>query len=308
MKTQVECLQVDGSRAVVQPEGPVARVSARAMPALRGVEILVIPPEVGAFYGLNRFENLRIVEYSGTADVFAFQDTLDWLSEKLADVEAFLFRLATNAIGARPISPALTAIAAPLMRPIHALAHWDSLIAALDERAANGTVRQDTSRENIFLCQGYAQLKRLEYAFYMGLSLEGGQYDPEIAACYHPEIRFTGEERLIYALSLLRGHSYQEFYTNGGTNDFRHMRPKEHYLDYLRQNLSLADNDALRRQLLQLAELGFLDQDNCQAAVDLLLRSRLTEATAFLLDYCNRRWPKRVRGGGADFLDAEFAL
>ena len=74
------------------------------------------------------------------------------------------------------------------------------------------------------------------------------------------------------------------------------------------ENLSLADNDALRRQLLQLAELGFLDQDNCQAAVDLLLRSRLTEATAFLLDYCNRRWPKRVRGGGADFLDAEFAL
>ena len=39
-----------------------------------------------------------------------------------------------------------------------------------------------------------------------------------------------------------------------------------------------------------------------------LLRSRLTEATAFLLDYCNRRWPKRVRDGGADFLDAEFAL
>ena len=308
METQVECLRVDGSRAVAEPAGPVARVSAKAVPALRGVEVLVIPPEVEAFYGLNRFENLRVVEYSGTADVFAFQDTLDWLSEKLADEEAFLFRLATNAIGARPISPALTAIAAPHMRPIHAMPCWASLMSTLDERAANGTVRQDTSRENIFLCQGYAQLKRLEYAFYMGLSLEEERYDPEVGACYRPEVRFTGEERLIYALALLRGHSYQEFYTNGGTNDFRHMRPKEHYLDYLRQNLSLTDNDALRRQLLQLADLGFLDQDNCQAAVDLLLRSRLTEATAFLLDYCNRRWPKRVRDGGADFLDAEFAL
>mgnify|MGYP000001798383 CR=1 FL=1 len=37
------------------------------------------------------------------------------------------------------------------------------------------------------------------------------------------------------------------------------------------------DNDALRRQLLQLADLGFLDQDNCRAAVDLLLRSRLDQ-------------------------------
>ena len=60
--------------------------------------------------------------------------------------------------------------------------------------------------------------------------------------------------------------------------------------------------------LLQLADLGFLDRENHQAAVDLLLRSRLTEATAFLLDYCNRRWPRQARDAGADFLDAEFAL
>ena len=152
------------------------------------------------------------------------------------------------------------------------------------------------------------QLKRLEYAFYLGFSLEEEGYAPEIGACYRQEDRFTGEERLIYALALLRGHSYQEFYTNGGTNDFRHMRPKEHYLEHLRRNLALTDNDALRRQLLQLADLGFLDQDNCRAAVDLLLRSRLTEATAFLLDYCNRRWPRETAGADTDFLDAEFAL
>ena len=54
MEIQVECLRLEGRRAVVQPEGPVARVSAKAVPALRGVEILVIPPDVDAFYGLNR--------------------------------------------------------------------------------------------------------------------------------------------------------------------------------------------------------------------------------------------------------------
>lgn len=94
---------------------------------------------------------------------------------------------------------------------------------------------------------GLRQLKRLEYAFYLGFSLEEEGYAPEIGACYRQEDRFTGEERLIYALALLRGHSYQEFYTNGGTNDFRHMRPKEHYLEHLRRNLALTDNDALRR-------------------------------------------------------------
>ena len=30
METQVECLRLEGRRAVVQPEGPVARVSAKA--------------------------------------------------------------------------------------------------------------------------------------------------------------------------------------------------------------------------------------------------------------------------------------
>lgn len=32
METQVECLRLEGRRAVVQPEGPVARVSAKAVP------------------------------------------------------------------------------------------------------------------------------------------------------------------------------------------------------------------------------------------------------------------------------------
>ena len=78
METQVECLRLEGRRAVVQPEGPVARVSAKAVPALRGVEILVIPPDVDAFYGLNRFENLRIVEYGGTND-FRHMLHMEWI-------------------------------------------------------------------------------------------------------------------------------------------------------------------------------------------------------------------------------------
>ena len=84
--------------------------------------------------------------------------------------------------------------------------------------------------------------------------------------------------------------------------------PDATYLMWLDCRALGLDNDALRRQLLQLADLGFLDQDNCRAAVDLLLRSRLTEATAFLLDYCNRRWPRETAGADTDFLDAEFAL
>ena len=84
METQVECLRLEGRRAVVQPEGPVARVSAKAVPALRGVEILVIPPEVDAFYGLNRFENLRIVEYGGTADAPADKLGADFRRDSIA--------------------------------------------------------------------------------------------------------------------------------------------------------------------------------------------------------------------------------
>lgn len=86
------------------------------------------------------------------------------------------------------------------------------------------------------------------------------------------------------------------------------MRPKEHYLEHLRRNLALTDNDALRRQLLQLADLGFLDQDNCRAAVDLLLRSRLTEATALSSGLLQPPLARETAGADTDFLDAEFAL
>ena len=96
--------------------------------------------------------------------------------------------------------------------------------------------------------------------------------------------------------------------TRGMVDDalLRRMKPTAYLINTARGDL--VDNDALRRQLLHLADMGFLDQDNCRAAVDLLLRSRLTEATAFLLDYCNRRWPRETAGADTDFLDAEFAL
>ena len=50
METQVECLRLEGRRAVVQPEGPVARVSAKAVPALRGVRFCD-PPGCGVYRG-----------------------------------------------------------------------------------------------------------------------------------------------------------------------------------------------------------------------------------------------------------------
>ncbi len=142
------------------------------------------------------------------------------------------------------------------MRPIHAMVHWDCLMAALDERAANGTVRQDTSRENIFLCQGYAQLKRLEYAFYLGFSLEEEGYAPEIGACYRQEDRFTGEERLIYALALLRGHSIRSSTPTAAPTTSGTCGPRNIIWSICAGTWPLTDNDALRRQLLQTGRPG----------------------------------------------------
>lgn len=47
METQVECLRLEGRRAVVQPEGPVARVSAKAVPRPAGRGDSGDPPGCG---------------------------------------------------------------------------------------------------------------------------------------------------------------------------------------------------------------------------------------------------------------------
>ena len=39
METRVECLRLEGRRAVAAPDAPVARVSARAVPALSLIHI-----------------------------------------------------------------------------------------------------------------------------------------------------------------------------------------------------------------------------------------------------------------------------
>ena len=238
----------------------------------------MIPPEVDAFYwARNCFETCdRGIQRHGGCIRLSGQPGL--AVEKLADEEAFL-RLATNAIGARPISPALTAIAAPRMRPIHALAHWDCLMAAPDERAATAPSGR-TPPGRISLCQGWRPVEAAGIRLLSGFLPGRGP------------VR-SGDRRLLPAGGPLHrrgaadlragpaaGHSYQSFYTNGGTNDFR-FAAQGALSDIYARICPWRITTLLRRQLLQLADLGFLDQDNCRAAVDLLLRSRLTEATAF---------------------------
>lgn len=306
METELEQLRLEGRTALVRAGRPAVRLSAAAAPALRGVERLVIPAEVETFYGLNRFEDLRVVEYAGAADVFGFREALDWLAEKAeADEVEFLYRLATNIMADRPISPALIAVTAPNMVPLHAMASHARLLTVLDDMALHRNTRQDTARENIFLCVSFVQLKRLEYAMYLGRARFNAAYAPEVEVWYPAERRFDGREAFLYALALLRGHSYQTFYTAGGANSYGNLRTKEDYVRYLQKTLPLEDTDALRRQLLHLMDLELLTGENWRAALEILLQARLTEATAFLLDQGRRRWPAAP---GPDFLDEEFQL
>lgn len=302
---ELGALSIDLERrtAAVAGQAPVVRVPADAAPALREVETLVIPAHVRAFWGLNRFERLRVVSYEGDADVFGFQEGLAWLAEKAGDPDALLHRLFTDLLAAPPAAGSLTAIVAPRMQPLHAALGWQPLLDAIDDLAACSNGRQDSSRQNICLCRSFAQLKRLEYAQYMGLGVSPAPYPADIAAQYRPEVRFSGAEQLLYALALLQGHSYQEFYTADGPHGYTNLRSKAAYIAYLQSGLVWADTADFQRGLDRLLDAGLLVRENFSAAVDLLLDAGLTAATAYLLDCGARRGWSRAAG-----LDEEFAL
>lgn len=259
------------------------------------VEVLDIPASVESFYGLNRFPNLRAVTYHGTADVFGFGESLDWLGEKAGDDDAFLRRLFTDVLGSRPIAPTLIAIAAPHMTPIQALPGYRPLLEAMDELVSRCNTRQDSSRQNGILSRSYAQLRRLACAMELGRA--AGGYE---APGYPAEERFTPEEQVIYALALVQGHSYQDFYTGEGPYGYCHTRTRADYIPFLRQRVTLADTEDFRRQLERLLNWGILTEHNEQAALELTLRAGLTETTAFLLE--------RQRREKGRSLEEEFAL
>lgn len=289
--------------AVVAGQEPVVRVPANA--GLAEIETLVIPSQVETFWGLNRFPHLRVVFYAGDADVFGFREGLGWLAEKSGDPDALLQRLATNLLAAPPVAGSLTAMIAPYVPPLHAAPGWEALLDAINDLAACSNGRQDSSRQNICLCRSFAQLKRLEYAQYMGFGVSQIPYPENTARHYRPEARFTPPEQLLYALALLQGHSYQEFYTADGPHGYTNLRSKDAYLAYLRKGLVWTDTEAFQQDLDCLLNAGLLVQENFPAAVDLLLDANLPGATAYLLDRGVRLGWSQARA--AD-LDQEFQL
>lgn len=297
-------LCLDGTAASIVSPDPVVRIE--DLPGLADVRRLTVPAHVRELFGLERFEHLQILEYAGDADLLGFAELLDWLIAPAGNDEKFLTRVAASMRAGRPISLELTAFIAPNMVPPHTLEAWDALLDAFDDviSRSNGYGRQD-----VCLCTlSGGQLKRLEYALYMGFALSGDAYPPHIARLYRPEDRFTSGERILYGLSLLYGRTYRDFYAVKGEHDYRHIWTKAAYMAYLRKNLALADTAELQQMLRQLIGLGILARDSYQAAVDLLLERRLTEATAFLLD-CGRRHPELLPGGGGTgSLDEEFQL
>lgn len=260
-----------------------------------GVEVLEIGADVEAFFGLNRFPDLRAVTYHGAADVFGFWESLGWLTEKAGDDDLFMQRLFIDMVGAKPIAPTLLAITAPNMTPIQAMPGYHSLLEAIDELVSRCNTRQDSSRQNGILSRSYAQLRRLAYAMELGRA-SGGHEVPG----YPAEERFSPEEQVLYALALVQGHSYQHFYTGEGSHGYCHTRTRADYIPYLRQKVTLADTEDFRRQLAKLLDWGILTEHNHRAALELTLRTGLTEATAFLLE--------RQRGDPGLTLEEEFAL
>lgn len=132
----------------------------------------------------------------------------------------------------------------------------------------------------------------------MGFAASPEAYPPEITALYPPEGRFSGQERVLYGLSVLAGLSYRDFYALWGDHAYDLIRSKDRYMAFLKKSLPLEDGAALQRRLERLLELGVLDQASYSGAMDLLLSRRLTDAVAFLLERGRRLGGRRRSGGG----------
>lgn len=295
-------LLIEGDTARVVSPDRLVRIG--DLPGLREVRRLAVPAHVETLFGLERFQHLQVLRYDGSADLLGFRELLDWLTAPAGNDEKFLTRVATAMRAGRPISDDLMVIIAPHMVPPHALESWDRLMELFDDvvSRSNGYGRQD-----VCLCAlNCGQLKRLEYALYMGFALAEKEYPPSVARWYPPSRRFSGEDRLWYGLSTLSGRSYREFYAVKGEHDYRHIQTKDAYIAFLRKRLPLADTRAFQDMLDRLMDLGVLSSDNFQAALDLALERQLSETIAFLLERGRSRLCPAA--GGVDALDAEFEL
>ena len=290
-------LAVHGIRAeVTAPEAVVRLVPA---PGWEAVEGLTVPAHVTALYGLGALPRLRSLRYEGRADLLGLGELLAWLAGGAGDDARFLTRIAMDLRSGAPLPPELMVFSAPRMVPFFTLDDYGRLLELMEdviERSA-GYGRQDVCL--CALCGG--RLKQLEYALCLGYAATPADYEADIAALYSPDRRFSGQERLLYGLSVLEGLSYRDFYALQGDHAYGHLRSMDRYAAFLRQKLPLTDGPQLHARLERLLELGVLDRAGCPEAVELLLSRRLTEAAALLLDR------GRQLGAAAD-PDAEFSL
>ena len=263
------------------------------------MEELTVPAHVTALYGLGALPRLRSLRYEGRADLLGLGELLAWLAGGAGDDARFLTRIAMDLRSGAPLPPELMVFSAPRMVPFFALDDYGRLLELMEdviERSA-GYGRQEVCL--CALCGG--QLKQLEYAPHMGFAAAPEAYPPEIAALYPPEHRFSGEERVLYGLSVLAGLSYRDFYALWGDHAYSHIRSKDRYTAFLKKALPLEDGAALQDRLEQLAELGVLDRASYAGAMELLLSRRLTDAVAFLVE-------RGRRLGAAADLETEFSL
>lgn len=303
----------EGGKAEVKAEYDTFRFKKGDVDDLKGIEYLVIHKNAAEFTGLNFFTDLKAVRYDGEKDIFGFEETVGWLTEKGFTSVDFLKRIATNQIAFRPITPKLIAFITPNMKPIHAYSSWremlNGIIYALCPNEGYGFYRQDDSRQNAILCNAYSQLKRLEWAFYMGFCAHREEYPDETAAFYSEDMRLSPEQQIIYALALLGGYSYREFYSTTGERYCGIMADREEYLGTLRKEVRLKQGEELCDALRLLIGCGIITRENLHAAVDMMIKEDITDAAAVLLEYGGQQGLiAGEKKSGADLIDDEFDL
>ena len=305
MSDNLSQLEIAENKAVLKSGIKRAKFAFSDREQLKGIEQLVICPEAEVFSGLNFFDDIRIVRYEGENDIFGWEDAVSWLvGGENDDDDKFLQRVFTNQVAFRPISEKLIAISVPNMPPIHIYNRYseifDRIFSLLCPEEGRGFYRQDDSRQNAVLCNCYSQMKRLEWAFYMGFGIDCEKFPEKTAAFYKKEQNLTPREQVLYALALMQGVSYREFYLSTGEHSCTIMADKQSYMHYLEKAVILKDNQSFKSDLRSLLKNEILHDENLRAMVDMALENRLTESAAIALNATENKT-------AASFED-EFAL
>ncbi len=279
--------------------------------SLKGIEYLSVPKDVTELAGICFFPDLKAISYEGESDILGFGELVSFLTEKSFISTEFLKRVATNQIAFRQITPKFTAFLMPRVKPVQAIGGWrelsEAILYALCPLDGGGFYRQDDSRQNAILCNAYSQLMRLQWGFCMGFGASGESYPEETAAFYDTSVRLSPEQQVIYALALDGGFSYREFYASTGERFCGIMGSREEYIDSLKRNLVIARGEQLCRQLWRLVDCRLITSANIQAAVELMLKEKQTDAAAALLEYGERSGAIGKRNG-FELIDNEFEL